>query len=361
MSILSFVGGLGNQALNSVGLPGFAGSNPMQNNTVYNPGNGGGTVGGIPVDAAGQYYGAPNGGSYTPAPSGGGGGGGGGGATTYQAPVDPYARWGGTANYNNLMNQFNTQKQNLLDSTNSTIESTGKDYGYSIEDTLHKLQLAQQGIDTQGTQNELAKRQGTQGVQGMVSRGLKQGGVLLAGKNATNSSAAQAMSRAYGDLGRRQLSNVNNQYGSQLKDLQVKQQEQDYQKSTGINRLRDSKGDMVNNIVNAARQSLGELQNAMSGASLGDRLNIQAEIDGVRQRATERLQQLDATLNSGEARIAPTSIDQRRSAALEAANLGQAPENAFDFTSEVPAQFQNTGPFSSGLPIFTMPRGSRRE
>ena len=273
---------------------------------------------------------------------------------------DPYAQWGGTANYNNLMNQFNTQKQNLLDSSNTSIEDNARDYGYSIEDTIHKLQLAQQGIDTQGMQNELAKRQGTLGVQGMVSRGLRQGGVMLAGKNATNSSAAQAMSRAYGDLGRRQLSNVNNQYGTQLKDIEMKQKEQDYQRATGVNRLRDTKGSLINGIVGAARQSLGELQNAMNGASLGDRLNIQAEIDGVRQRAIQRLQQLDAKVNAGDA-IAPTSIDQRRSSALEAANLGQAPENAFNFTSEMPAQFQNTGPFSSGLPIFTMPRGSRRE
>lgn len=346
MSILSNIGGF------------FSNINPFQDVPNGTTGlNWNGTPANSNQDFAYQNiakYPSSNTNLATPqAPSGGGG-------TTQQAVVDPFAQWGGTARYNNLMGQFNTQKQNLLDSSNQSIEDNARDFGYSIDDTIHKLQLAQQGLDTQGMQNELAKRQGTQGVMGMMDRGLRQGGVMLAGKNATNSSATQAMSRAYGDLGRRQLSNVNNQYGAQLQDIQTKQKEQDYQRATGVSRLRDTKGSLVNSIVNSARQSLGELQNAMNGASLGDRLNIQAEIDGVRQRATERLQQLDARVNVGDT-IAPTSIDQRRSAALEAANLGQAPENAFNFTSEMPAQFQNTGPFSSGLPIFTMPRGSRRE
>lgn len=355
-----------NQGLNNAGigsipnLLGQSGGGNLGQNQVYNPGNGGGNInnsvtGGY--DAAGHFAG--NGGQQVTmanaAPTGNNRGG-----TTAPQVDHTWDAWGGQANYNNLMNNFNTQKQGILDSTNQAGAAAGQSYGRSIEDTMDALRQNQNKINGQGMQNELAKRQGTQGVLGMVSRGLKQGGTMLAQKNATNSSATEALAKAYADLGRRQMSNVGNQYETGNREVASAQYEQDLQKSRGVKRLGEDKNTIVNSIVSDAQNKLGQLQGAMAGASLGDRINIQQEIANVRQNAMNQLQGYDSVLSEKAAGVQATNLDQRRSAALAAASAGTAPENAFNFTTQAPVQLQG-GQASSNLPIYTMPRGARRE
>lgn len=279
-----------------------------------------------------------------------------GGGNTQQAVVDPYAQWGGKQNYNNLMSGFDTQKSNTINSLNTQIGTKANEYRSGIANTIEGLKQGQREIDSKATQNELARRQGRQGVMSMVDRGLKQGGTLLSQKNAVNSSAAEALGRLYGDLGRRQLSDVGNQYQNNNNEIAVDQASQDFQLNEQTRKLIEDRDAVVNNILVQARQAFGALQGAMAGASLGDRINIEKEIEAVRQNAVNQLQQYDSMIAEGKAAAVPTTAEQRRSKALEMANAGQAPENAFSFMSSAPAQLRASGPFSSSLPLFTLPR-----
>lgn len=280
-------------------------------------------------------------------------------AAPQQAPVDPYAQWGGQANYDALRNQYATQKSNIYSTSLDAANQGADKLNRSILDFLDSNRLGQSKINNQAVQNDLARRQGQSGVQGMVSRGLRSGATMLANKNATNSSATEAIAKAYGDLGRREMGKVGNQYALGQNAVQQAQDEFGVQQASGVRGIQGSKNDILNGIVSEARNQLASLDSQIAGASLPDRINIEAEKEAIRQQALGRLQQYDAQLNEGLAGIKASTPEERRTKALELQNLGQVADNSFDYTTQAPAQFQGTGQFASNLPLFTFPRSRR--
>lgn len=274
-----------------------------------------------------------------------------------QAPVyvDPYAQWGGQTAYNNLINQFNTQKQGVYGSANEAGDAFGAGYGRSITDWLENTRLGQQNIDTKAARNELAKMQGVRGIQGMVGRGIKSSGVMLGNKNAGDSSAAGAIANAYGDQGRRQMANVGNQYALGNEEIQSDQNAFDVQANQGMRALQGSKEDKINQIVLDARNQFSQLDAWAQDKSLPQRIAAEQEKEAIRQQLLQKLQGFDAQLTQGRQGIQASTIDQRRE---KAATLGRAGTDlgadAFSFSTETPMQFQGTGPFASDIPLFTL-------
>lgn len=273
---------------------------------------------------------------------------------------DPYSQWGGKANYDSYMNHFNTGKQNVQSGVNDAIGTSRTGLQRGILDFVDTLRDSQRQIDTSATNNELAKMQGVQGVQGMVGRGIKSGGVMLANKNAGDSSAASALARAYGDLGQRELGKVGNQYEMANRGIQDAQTSLEEQKNTYVNRkFGEGKEDSINNIVNAAAEQLAQLDAYAADKSLPERIAIDQEKARIRAQATADLQGLDQYLREQTGSVQASSQDVRRQQAAElqraGTNLGAG---AFEYATEAPSQFQNTGPFSSELPLFTL--GKRR-
>ena len=276
-----------------------------------------------------------------------------------QAYVDPYAQWGGQNAYNNLRSGFGTQKSNIYGTSREAAQNAGIGYNSSILDLIESTGKGQRAINSQGVQNELAKKQGTAGVLGMINRGVKSGGVMLANKNASDSSASGALAKAYGELGRQQLSGVGNQYAKGNMAIQDAQVDLESQRATGVRKLGESKQTIVNGIVSEARNQLASLDAQIANASLPDRINIEQEKEAIRQEALGQLQNYDNTLTQGMAGITASSIDDRRSKAREMAMAGDAPESAFQYTEQAPAQWGGTGPFASNLPLFTFGRGKK--
>lgn len=271
------------------------------------------------------------------------------------AGVDPYAAYGGQANYNNLVSNFDTQKQGIYNSSNDAAGAYGDQLGRGILDFLDQQRVGQQNIDNQASKNELAKIQGVGGILGMVGRGIKSGGVMLAGKNAGNSSAAQGIANAYGEQGRRQLSSVGNQYELGNQDVQQAQDAYGIQQASGVRNLQGGKNDAINNIVNSAQDKFYALDAQIANASLPDRIAIEQEKQNVRNSVMQQLQQFDTQLNQGVQNIHASSVDDRRAKAQQLNSAGtDLGAGAFDYTTETPGQFQGSGPFSSDLPLFSL-------
>lgn len=273
------------------------------------------------------------------------------------AAPDPYAQWGGRAAYDRLVSGFNNQRQNIFGTAGEAATAEGQKLNRGILDFIDQLTSGQKTLNTQAVNNELALRQGREGVMGMVGRGIQSGGVLLANKNASDSSAAGAIARAYGSIGRGQLSNIGNQYELQNRNIQDLQDTFNLKKTRGIEDYQGQKTDAINNIVLQTRTALANLDADMANKSIPDRINIEQEKEKVRQDALGRLAYLDQTL-AGASTVAPTSLEQRRSEATRLAGLGQAPADSFNYTDQAPAQFQNGG-LPSELPLFTFPRSRR--
>lgn len=269
-------------------------------------------------------------------------------------PVDPWRKtpWGSKANYDRAVSDYNTAKNNAYSSINDLIGDTATKYNSGILDFLDTLRSGQRSIDRAATQNELARQEGRLGVLDMIGTGLRSGGVTLNNANATNSSAADLLGRAYGELGRKEMTKVGNQYELGQENIRGQQENLDMQTAAFQRKAGESKTSSVNSIVQAASQELARLNAAAQSASLPDRIAIEQEKARIRSDAMSRLAAFDATLNEGIAKNRPSDANAIRAEAQRLLTAGTAPENSFDFTSSIPAAFQGTGPFASPLPIF---------
>jgi hypothetical protein len=266
---------------------------------------------------------------------------------------DPYAAYGGTAAYNNLKSTFANQKSNIYGTANDAAGATASGLQNSILDLVDSLRSGQTSIDNRGVNNDLARQRGVADINAAVNRGIQSGGVTLANKNATDSSAAGAIARAYGQIGQRQLSDVGNQYELENQDISLAQQDLDTQRAAGLRRIDSGKQQAVNSIVTDARNSLAQLDAAMANASLPDRIAIDAEKNNIRNQVLQTLSQYDGQLQQGVNGVQAMNGDARQAEATRRNQLGQAPEASFDYTTDTPVELQGTGPSASNLPIFT--------
>ena len=290
-------------------------------------------------------------------------GGGGGGSAPKPAPVyvDPWAStpWGSKANYDKAVSDYTSAKDLAYGSINDLIGDTATKYNSGVLDYIDQLKSGQRAIDRNSVQNEMSREQGRLGVLDLVGTGLRSGAVTLNNAGATNSSAAEQLGKAYGDIGRKEMTKVGNEYSLGQENIKGQQEDLDQQTATFQRKSQESKTSAVNSIVQTASDKLAQLNAAAQGASLPDRIAIEQEKTRIRNDALARLSAFDATLTNGINSNRPASVETNRAEAQRLLTAGTAPENTFDFTSSIPAAFQGTGPFASALPIFTTNRYAR--
>jgi hypothetical protein len=275
-------------------------------------------------------------------------------ALGYVDGSDPYAQFGGQAAYNKTLDRYGAQKNTIYDTVGQGAENTAVGLKNSILDLVDSARTGQTAIDNRAINNELARQRGTSDVYGSIGRGIRSGGVTLSNRNAGDSSAAGAIARAYGDIGRRELSDIGNQYELENQDIGLAQNDLNRQVSSGRRRILGSREQAINSLVSDAQNQLAALDAAMENAGLLDRLDLESEKNNVRKQVLAKLADFDSdTLDAKLGGIDPMNQNARIAEATRRGSLGMAPDNAFDYSTDVPAQFQNTGPFASELPIFT--------
>lgn len=298
-----------------------------------------------------QNAGEDNAAPSQPAQSTSGGGGG------YSAPyVDPLKQ-----QQNALLSALPGQLGTIFGSSTEAARNAGLGVDTAVKQYGLQQRQAQNAINQKGIQNEASRRSGQQDILGMVGRGIESGGRILANKNAGTSSATGEIARAYGNIGQREMSKVGNQYELANQGINQEQQalreQQDLYKNTVF---QNNKEQIVSSIVSSAQSQLAELDTALRGASLPDRIAIEQEKNKIRDAARGELAKFDSMLASEIASAKATSAEENRSKALELANMGQAPAGQFDYSTEAPVGFQGPGPAGGNLPIFTFPRGRRQ-
>lgn len=331
----------------NLSAPNFSssGMQPLQaNGMVYL-----GSAGGAPQTLGDSTANNSNGGS-TPATS------------TYTAPPpDPYAKWGGRQAYDNMVNTYNQQKGVIANSASDAANTSAGSIHNSILDFIDMYRSGQNKIDQAAANNALAKRQGISGIMGMVGRGIRSGGVTLANKNASDSSAAGAIARAYGDIGSREMRGVGNQYELQNKQIGLQQEDLGRQVNKFQRDYELNKQNTVNSITNEAYQKLAALDADIANADLPNRIALEQEKANVKAMALQKLSQFDQELANQRSAIKPLTEAQRQQKALEMQNAGvDLGAGAFNYNESTPAQFQDTGPFASDLPLFSTPRSRKR-
>lgn len=258
------------------------------------------------------------------------------------------------------ISDYNRSKTSSFNSINDAISQGGQGYNSSILDYLDSRSAQQNSINSDAVQNELSRQQGMQGILDMVGNGVKSSGAILAGKNAGSSSAGGAIAAAYGTLGRQQASGVGNQFAQGQDKINTEQGNLALADATQMRHSGEDKTNTINSIVNSARSQLAALNQSAQYASIPDRIDIEAKITQIKQQAMDALSGYDKTLSGGIAGQGPQSADATRAKATSLLSAGVAPESAFDYTTDAPAQFQDTGQFASSLPIFIAPKKNNR-
>ncbi len=264
------------------------------------------------------------------------------------------------AQQNALLSQLPGQINTILGTSNEAAVNAGRGIGSSLRDYGFQQRQGQNAINQRGIQNEASRRQSSGDILGMVGRGITSGGRTLANKNAGTSSAAGEIARAYGQIGQREMSKVGNQYA--LGENARAADQGLFNEQQGIYRqnFAANKESIVGSIVSNAQSQLAELDSALRGASLPDRIAIEAEKNKIRDSARNELAQFDAMLAQEQASAKATSGEENRTKAAELSQLGQAPANQFDYNAETPTGWQGQAPAGGNLPIFTFPRGRKQ-
>jgi hypothetical protein len=275
------------------------------------------------------------------------------GTTTTQ--VDPYAQYGGYANYQILRNYYDNAKNTAYGSIGDAENNNAGQYHSSILDYLTGLQTGQNNIDNETVNNLLARKQGSDAILKTVGEGIRSAGIRLAGGNASSSSAAKQLAEAFGENGRDQMANVNNQFELGQNNIANDQNNFNITQATNRRHLDENKSTIVNGIVDDAVQKLGALNAQAASASLPDQINIEAEKQRIRDEAMGKLTAFDQELNNGQAGVHPLSQADALTKAFNLAEAGKASTTPFDINTVLPVNTVGAAAGTSPLAFYPVP------
>lgn len=254
---------------------------------------------------------------------------------------------------------INSQLGTIRSSAGDKINTDFRNFDRGINRSYDDFFSQQQSIDNQGIQNELAKRQATTGILGMVGRGIQSGGTMLANRNAGSSSAAGAIARAYGQLGQRELASAGQEY--ELGNFGIEQAQEGFNRSrkSSLEDIDEEIQNSVSGIASEAEAKLAQLDQQRLGLSLPEQFEVEQQKNRIKAEAKAKLFGLVNKAKERFGSINPLSGEDRRAKAYELATAGQAPENPFDFSTEAPLPAAASG--GPNLPIYINPRRRREE
>lgn len=184
-----------------------------------------------------------------------------------------------------------------------SLTDVGNEYDAKNNAFVDDITQSQGGINTGLAQNELNLRRSMQNIVRGIQSGIRSGGVALAGMNASDSGAADALARAYAKVGNNQTGEARGEAATTFEDLQKQQ-------------------GALNTKRNEGEGSLGTFRDTETGrvrndfGSKLDLLNAQAEGDGVGEVQNRSV--VDQILGDALARL--SSIDQSRQQKLGGVN-----------------------------------------
>lgn len=259
------------------------------------------------------------------------------------------------------INNFQTQAGNVRTSAGEQIGSSLGQQRGSILDYFTGAGRTLQGLNQRRTNAEMSRNAGMRDIMGMVGRGVKSGGVMLANKNAASSSAAGQMARAYGEMGNRENQKVQNQYGLEQQDINTQQTQFNEDVNTYSGRKLDEwKQTQAQSIADTVRNALADLDLAARNADLGTLFEIEKERQSIKDQAMQRFGELDNLVAQERSKLSPLDTAGARSQAVANEQLGQSTPQMFNFNAQAPVAQQQFGGANGNIPLYSFIQQKRR-
>lgn len=249
-----------------------------------------------------------------------------------------------------------------MGNVNSTASNTAGNWltGFNNDVTnfLENAKTGQTNLDNKRVDAKLNYNRGYNDILDMVGRGIQSGGVQLASRNASDSSAAGAIARAYGQIGQRNQNNLQGQYDSQNRGFDNEQNLLNTQIGQGLRGFRTERDQTINSIISQAESDLNALNEIYAGAGLADRIAIEKEKQRIKASVTQQLASVESQLGKTSS-VKPMDSTGIARQANEWAQQGRATENPFNYDTTAP-MYSNSVTSADGAPISLLPIYSNR-
>lgn len=279
------------------------------------------------------------------------------GETQQQAAVRQAAQAAAVAaqqKRDNTIRSLRTGASNAEAGGRQGITDVANSYDAKSMEFANKIQGGQDSINTALTNNGLNLRRSMSNIVNGVRTGLRSGGVTLAGYNASDSGAADAMARAYAKLGNNQMGDANNQALLVDNEQQGNQRILNRDKEQGEQQLESYKGTETGRVRGDVSSKLGTL------LAQGQNEGVDGVIDmGVVDRIIgEGMQRLMAADQARQGRLAGVRGLTAEEINAEAARLDQlGAEGTSPFAYEAGGVMEQGTP---GAPITQLPMFMRQ-
>ena len=235
------------------------------------------------------------------APTGGGGGGGDAGVAQAQA----YAAAQERARIGNITNSINRQKDTVVGAGNQAFGAAYNQYDQGARGLVNTIRQGQQTITRGRETTALNKLRSMGDLATSVRQGLQSGSVRLANSNALDSSAAEAMSRAYGNFQNKQSGSINNQAALENRGFDDQQALLFAQRDDTLRGLRQYKETESQRIMLDTQQKLQALEDNASGQGVAGLVQIDALKNQVVNQGVSDSPRLIVTLMNSLAAFEP--------------------------------------------------------
>lgn len=297
---------------------------------------------------AGWVLGANNGYNYVPPADTGGGttaptSGGTGGTGT----VDPYARWGGQAAYNSAVNNYGVSANNQAGGARQSLTDVGNTYDAKTNTFVNDITGGQGELNRGFAGNELNLRRSMQNIIRSIQSGIRSGGVALAGVNASDSGASDAMARAYARSGNEQTGEARGQAAEGFEELQRQQGALNTKRTEGeanLGTYRDTETGRVRGDFGGKLDALSADAEANGFGGVVDK----SVVDQVLGEALARLSGIDQSRSQRLSGVQQWSPDEIMKEAIRLDELGQA-GNAFSTTGPEVSYGGNGNPINGAV------------
>lgn len=228
---------------------------------------------------------------------------------------DPYARYGGEANYNAKRNAYLTSQGNVESGGRTSLTDVENTYGNKYRTLFNNAVDTQNELNTGRENNALSLRRTMANIINGVRQGIRSGGVTLSTMNALDSGASEAMARALARQGNAQGSEANNQW-------QAQENQFDTQQGLLDRTVREGKSDLdiwKATETNRVRQQLASELNSLGAQAGADGFNGLID-NGIAERLVNEAVGKLAAIDSGydwnsQRKLTPEEITQKAVAA----------------------------------------------
>lgn len=277
-----------------------------------------------------------------------------GGSTTVNGVTYSSAAAAQAAKQNQVRSNIQATQQGYTDAARQGITDTANKYRNDVNAALNQYEDGVATVNTGKTNNALNLRRSMAGIANGVRTGLKSGGVTLANMNATDSGAADAMARAYAEMGNQQSGDANNEATLKENELNTNLATLNRNKDQTIGALDAQREAEKERVRGDFHTKLALLDQSGQADGVTGAVNMDL-VNQILNEAVSRLSEIDNGKNARLSGIRGLDADEvnRKAAEMDAAGReGTSPFSAGNDGISFTGQDSIKGANISQLPIF---------